>query len=74
MKHLLSIKNVIIVGDFNVAHTPIDLSNPVKHKEHSGFTNEERKTFDDLLAVGFTDTFRTLHIKKVQYTYWSYLF
>ena len=73
MQNLLTRKKVVILGDLNVAHTPIDLTNPSKHKKHAGFTCEERNSFEDLLYTGFVDTFRTLYRNRVQYTYWSYL-
>ncbi len=68
-------KSVIVCGDFNVAHQPIDLKNPSSNKRTAGFTDEEREGFTKLLSAGFTDSFRHLYPEKRDaYTYWSYRF
>lgn len=54
-------KPVIVTGDFNVAHKEIDLAHPNNNRRSAGFTDEERQGFTNLLAKGFTDTFRHLH-------------
>jgi len=54
-------KPVIATGDFNVAHQEIDLAHPENNRHSAGFTDEERQGFSELLAKGFTDTFRRLH-------------
>lgn len=54
-------KPVIATGDFNVAHEEIDLAHPDKNRRSAGFTDEERQGFTNLLARGFTDTFRYIH-------------
>ena len=54
-------KPVIATGDFNVAHEEIDLANPASNHMSAGFTDEERAGFTNLLAQGFTDTFRHVH-------------
>ena len=66
-------KNVIILGDMNVAHKPIDLKEPKKNKRSNGFTIEERDSFDLYLENGFVDRWRELNPEKVQYSWWSYL-
>ena len=67
-------KPVIICGDLNVAHKEIDLKNPSSNHRNAGFTDEERGKFSELLAAGFTDSFRYLYPeKKGAYTWWSYL-
>lgn len=65
-------KPVIATGDFNVAHKEIDLANPESNRMSAGFTDEERQGFTNLLAKGFTDTFRHLHgdVTGV-YTWWA---
>lgn len=65
-------KPVIATGDFNVAHREIDLAHPGTNHHIAGFTDEEREGFTNLLARGFTDTFRYLHgdVTGV-YTWWS---
>ena len=67
-------KPVIVCGDLNVAHKEIDLKNPNTNRRNAGFTDEEREKFTELLAAGFTDTFRALYPDKEGiYTWWSYL-
>ncbi len=72
VKDLQKIKPVIITGDLNVAHTEIDLANPKTNKGKKGFTNEEREGFENLLKLGFIDTFRSLHKEPNNYTWWSH--
>jgi len=66
-------KPVIACGDLNVAHQEIDLKNPKTNHQNAGFSDEERGKFTELLAAGFTDTFRALYPDKVQYSWWSYM-
>ena len=65
-------KPVLATGDYNVAHNEIDLANPNSNRCSAGFTDEERAGFTNLLAKGFTDTFRYLHgdIPNV-YSWWA---
>lgn len=66
-------KPVILCGDLNVAHEEIDLANPAQNRKNAGFTDEEREKMTELLASGFTDTFRLLHPEeKEAYSWWSY--
>ena len=59
-------------GDFNVAHTEIDLANPDSNHFSAGFTDEERAGFTALLGRGFVDTFRQIHGDvKGAYSWWS---
>lgn len=67
-------KPVIYCGDLNVAHEEIDLKNPKTNHFSAGFTDQERGKFSDLLASGFSDTFRSLYPEKVEYSWWSYMF
>lgn len=68
-------KPVIICGDLNVAHEEIDLKNPKTNHMSAGFTDEERAKFSELLAAGFTDTFRHFNPDLTGvYSYWSYRF
>ena len=67
-------KPVVVCGDMNVAHKEIDLKNPKSNRRNAGFTDEERQKFSQLLASGFTDTFRLLHPEQVTYSWWSYRF
>ena len=65
-------KPVIACGDYNVAHQEIDLKNPKANRRSAGFTDEERAGFTNLLAKGFTDTFRHIHgdVEGV-YSWWN---
>jgi exodeoxyribonuclease III len=67
-------KTVILCGDFNVAHKPIDLKNPAANVKNAGFTPEERAWMDGFVAAGFVDTFRVFNQEPEQYTWWSYRF
>lgn len=66
-------KKIIVCGDFNVAHSEIDLTNPKTNTKNPGFLPEERHFMDELL-VDYYDTFRYLYPEKIQYTWWSYRF
>lgn len=66
-------KPVIYCGDLNVAHEEIDLKNPKTNHKSAGFSDEERGKFSELLASGFTDSFRALYPDKVMYSWWSYM-
>ena len=65
-------KPVIACGDLNVAHEEIDLKTPSTNHGNPGFSDEERGKFTELLAAGFTDTFRFQNPDKVAYSWWSY--
>ena len=68
-------KPVIICGDMNVAHQEIDLKNPKTNRKNAGFTDEERQKMTELLASGFTDTFRAKNPDATGiYSWWSYRF
>ncbi|MBP8823200.1 MAG: exodeoxyribonuclease III [Flavobacteriales bacterium] len=64
---------VIFTGDLNVAHQPIDIARPkTNYNKTAGYTQAEIDGFSDLLAAGFTDTFRHLHPAEVKYSWWSF--
>ena len=65
-------KALIITGDFNVAHEPIDLARPKANEGESGYTKEERDSMTEILAAGFIDSFRDLNPDKAQYSWWSF--
>ena len=68
-------KPVLVCGDMNVAHHDIDLKNFKSNRGNAGFTDEERAKLTELLAAGFTDSFRHLYPdKEGAYTWWSYMF
>lgn len=67
-------KPVVLCGDLNVAHKEIDLKNPKTNRRNAGFTDEERNKMTELLAAGFTDTFRHLYPDTIEaYSWWSYM-
>lgn len=68
-------KPIIVCGDFNVAHKPIDLSNPKSnYNKTAGYTQTEIDGMDAFLQTGFVDAFRFFHPNESAYTYWSYRF
>ena len=72
LESLDRIKPVLATGDFNVAHTEIDLAHPETNRRSAGFTDEERAGFTNLLQRGFIDSFRHLHGPvEGQYTWWA---
>lgn len=67
-------KPVVVCGDMNVAHRPIDLKNDRSNIGNAGYTYEERGKFGELLASGFLDTFRHFYPEKEgAYSWWSYM-
>ena len=64
--------NLIISGDYNIAHTDIDINFPKKHQKTSGFLPEERAWVDKFLGHGYVDTFRLFHSQPNVYSWWSY--
>ncbi|NNK10393.1 MAG: exodeoxyribonuclease III [Flavobacteriaceae bacterium] len=68
-------KPVIVCGDFNVAHKPIDLKNDKSnYNKTAGYTQVEIDGMDAFLDAGLVDVYRKLHPDTVAYTYWSYRF
>ena len=65
-------KGVILCGDMNVAHEPIDLKNPDTNHFNAGFSDEERGKMTELLGAGFVDSWRSLHPGEAKYSWWSY--
>jgi exodeoxyribonuclease-3 len=66
-------KSIIICGDVNTAHHPIDLARPKANEKTSGFLPMERAWQDKLLEAGFIDTFRHIHGDEIdRYSWWSY--
>jgi exodeoxyribonuclease III len=65
-------ESIIITGDFNTAHMPIDLKNPKENEKTSGFLPEEREWVQNFLDHGFVDAYRRLYPEKVEYTWWTY--
>jgi len=68
-------KNIILCGDYNIAHTPIDLKNPKANEKNAGYLPEERKWISKFLSSGYIDTFRKFYPNKPgHYSWWSYRF
>ena len=68
-------KPVILCGDMNVAHKPIDLKNPKTNVNNAGFTQQERDKMTALLDSGYIDTFRHFHPEETgAYSWWSYMY
>ena len=65
-------KNIILAGDFNIAHQEIDLARPKQNKNNIMFTSDERKQIDKIVKLGFIDTFRKFDQKGNNYTWWPY--
>jgi exodeoxyribonuclease-3 len=75
LRNLDAKKPVILLGDLNVAHEPIDLARPKEnYNKVAGYTQVEIDGFKKLVDAGFTDAFRHFYKDKVQYTYWSQRF
>lgn len=77
-KHLLKYfqkikdKNVILAGDFNIAHQEIDLARPEENKNNIMFTQEERDQIEKIIKLGFKDSFRMFNKEGGNYTWWPY--
>ncbi|MDR2467355.1 MAG: exodeoxyribonuclease III [Spirochaetaceae bacterium] len=66
-------RHIILCGDYNIAHRPIDLARPKENENNAGYLPEERAWMDTFTGAGFTDTFRALNGGLLhQYSWWSY--
>jgi exodeoxyribonuclease-3 len=66
-------RHFILCGDYNIAHTPLDLARPKENEGNAGYLPEERAWMDRYTAAGFVDTFRHFHPgEKNHYSWWSY--
>ncbi len=75
LKNLEKKKPVVVCGDFNVAHKPIDLANPKSnYNKTAGYTQAEIDGFQKLVDNDFVDTFREFDPSPKKYTYWSPMF
>ncbi len=67
-------RSVIFCGDVNTAHNEIDLARPKQNKKTTGFLPLEREWIDEVVELGYVDTFRELHPDQIDaYTWWSYI-
>ena len=64
--------NIVLGGDYNIAHKAIDLANPKANEKNAGYLPEERAWMDFFTSNGFTDTFRMFNQDPGQYSWWSY--
>ena len=67
-----TIPNLIICGDYNICHKPIDIHNPKSNANTSGFLPEERDWMEQFITSGFIDSFRHFNQDPHQYSWWSY--
>jgi len=65
-------KDLIICGDYNIAHTEIDLARPKQNEETAGYLPEERAAMTDFLKAGYVDTFRHFVQDPGHYSWWSF--
>ena len=66
-------RNIILIGDFNIAHQDIDLARPRQNQNNIMFTPEERQQIDKIINLGFLDSFREFHKEGSHYTWWPYM-
>ena len=66
------IENLVICGDYNICHNSIDIHDPVRNKNVSGFLPEEREWLDSFIGDKFIDSFRVINKSLHQYSWWSY--
>lgn len=66
--------NIVLVGDYNIAHNEIDIHDPKGNKNSSGFLPEERDWMTQFLGKGWIDTFRVFHPEPHRYSWWSQRF
>ena len=72
LEELRKVKPVVICGDLNVAHNEIDVKNDKANRGQAGFTDEERREFNNLLDLKYIDTFRKFYPEEERFTWWSY--
>ena len=65
-------KNLVVCGDYNICHNAIDIHDPVRNKNVSGFLPEERLWLDSFIGNNFIDSFRYINQSPHQYSWWSY--
>jgi len=65
-------KNIVLCGDYNIAHTEIDLARPKQNQNSAGYYIEERKAMTKFVKAGYVDTFRHFNNEPGNYTWWSY--
>jgi exodeoxyribonuclease-3 len=63
---------LVLSGDYNICHRPIDIHDPIRNAKSSGFLPEEREWIGNFIESGFIDTFRHFNKEPHHYTWWSY--
>ena len=74
IEELRNKKPVIVGGDFNVAHTELDIARPKQNEGNAGFTIQERKFIDEIIKKGYIDPFRLFNKEGGNYSWWTYLY
>ncbi|MBC8062288.1 MAG: exodeoxyribonuclease III [Clostridiaceae bacterium] len=67
-------KKLLICGDYNTAHTPMDIKNAKANEKTSGFLPIERAWLDKFISNGYSDTYRVINPELIEYSWWSYRF
>jgi exodeoxyribonuclease-3 len=66
-------RHLVLCGDYNIAHTPIDIARPKENEGNAGYLPEERAWMDTFTTAGYVDTFRSMHPGEPNhYSWWSY--
>jgi exodeoxyribonuclease-3 len=65
-------RHVVVAGDYNIAHKPIDLARPDQNEDSPGYLPEERAWMSKFLDAGYVDSFRHFHAEPGNYTWWTY--
>lgn len=66
------VPRLIISGDYNICHKPIDIHDPVSNKNSSGFLPEEREWMSEFVGAGFIDSFRHFDTSPHRYSWWTF--
>jgi exodeoxyribonuclease-3 len=65
-------KHIVLCGDYNIAHKPIDLANPKQNEKNAGYLPEEREWMETFTGAGYLDTFRMFNSEPGHYSWWTY--
>ncbi len=65
-------KRIVLCGDYNIAHRPIDLARPKENEGNPGYLPQERAWMENFTSSGYIDTFRHFQPEPHNYTWWSY--
>jgi len=65
-------KKLIVIGDYNIVHTELDIHNPKRKDNPSGYRPEEREWMDKWFEMGFHDSYRSLNPETISFSWWSY--